>query len=67
MKRGFFGGSVGKEAACNSGDPGLIPGSGRPPWRREWQPTLVFLPEKSHGQISLAGYSPEGSQKVGHN
>jgi len=28
------------------------------PLRREWQPTLVFLPEKSHGQKSLAGYSP---------
>ena len=23
--------SVGKESACNAGDPGLIPGSGRPP------------------------------------
>ena len=26
--------------------------------RREWQPTLVFLPGESHGQKSLAGYSP---------
>ena len=25
-------------------------------WRRKWQPTLVFLPEKSHGQKSLRGY-----------
>ena len=25
---------------------------------KEWQPTLVFLPGKSHGQRSLAGYSP---------
>ena len=25
-------------------------------WRREWQPTPVFLPGKSHGQRSLAGY-----------
>ena len=24
-------------------------------WRRAWQPTLVFLPGKSHGQRSLAG------------
>ena len=32
------------------------------PWRREWQPTPVFLP----GQGSLAGYSPWG-HKVGHN
>ena len=28
---GFPGGSVGKESACNAGDPGSIPGSGRPP------------------------------------
>ena len=27
-------------------------------WRREWQPTPVFLPGESHGQRSLAGYSP---------
>ena len=26
-------------------------------WRRAWQPTLVFLPRKSHGQRSLMGYS----------
>ena len=28
------------------------------PQRREWQPTPVFLPGESHGQRSLAGYSP---------
>ena len=27
-------------------------------WRREWQPTPLFLPGKSHGQRILAGYSP---------
>ena len=27
------------------------------PWRREWQPTLVFLTGESHGLRSLAGYS----------
>ena len=27
------------------------------PWKRKWQPTPVFLPEKSHGQRSLMGYS----------
>ena len=26
---GFSGGSDGKESACNAGEPGLIPGSGR--------------------------------------
>ena len=29
-------------------------------WRREWQPTLVFLHGESHGQRSLAGYSSWG-------
>ena len=28
------------------------------PWKRMWQPTLVFFPGESHGQRSLAGYSP---------
>ena len=28
---GFPGGSVGKESACNAGDPRSIPGSGRSP------------------------------------
>ena len=28
------------------------------PWRRAWQPISVFLPGESHGQRSLAGYSP---------
>ena len=32
----------------------------RIPWRRKWQPTPVFLSEKSHGQRSLVGYSPKG-------
>ena len=33
---------------------------GRIPWRREWLPTLVFLPGEFHGQRSLVGYSPWG-------
>ena len=37
------GGSDGKESPCNAGDPGLIPGSGKIPWRRKWQHTPVFL------------------------
>ena len=37
------------------------------PWRRKWQPTPVFLPGKSHGQRSLAGCSPWGPQRVGHD
>ena len=37
------------------------------PWRRKRQPTPVFLPGKSHGQRSLACYSPWGRKRVGHN
>ena len=52
--------SFGKESACSAGDLGLIPGSGKIPWRRKWHTTPVFLPGESHGQRSLAGYSPWG-------
>ena len=31
QERGFPGSSAGKEPACNAGDPGSIPGSGRSP------------------------------------
>ena len=54
---------MGKEPTCNAGDIGdigSIPGLGRFPWRRPWQPTPVFLPGESYGQRSLAGYSPWG-------
>ena len=36
---------------------------GKIPWRRKWQPTLVFLPGKSHRQRSLAVYSPWGHRE----
>ena len=36
-------------------------------WRREWQPTPVFLPGKSHAQGHLGGLEPMGSQRVGYN
>ena len=38
-------------------DVGSIPGLGRFPWRRKWQPTPLFLPGKFNGQQSLVGYS----------
>ena len=41
---GFLGGSDYKESTCNVRALGLIPGLGRFPWRKAWQPTLVFLP-----------------------
>ena len=34
-------------------------------WRRQWHPTPVLLPGKSHGQRSLVGWSPWG--RVRHN
>ena len=34
------------------------------PWRREWQPTPVFLPGESHEQRSLVSYSPWGRSEL---
>jgi len=39
------------------------PWIGKIPQRRKWQPIPVFLPENSHGQRSLAGYSPWGCKE----
>ena len=36
------------------------------PWRRERLPTPVFLPGESHGQGSLASYSPWGHAETWH-
>ena len=33
------------------------------PWRRKWQSTPVVLPGESHGQRSLADYSPWGCKE----
>ena len=33
-------------------------------YRGKWQPTPVFLPGKSHGQRSLADYSPWGRTEL---
>ena len=38
--------------------PGFHPSVGKIPWRREWQPTPVFLPGEFHGERNLVGYSP---------
>ena len=34
------------------------------PWRREWQPTPVFLPGEFYEQRSLAGYCPWGRKEL---
>jgi len=48
----------GKESACQCRRCGFDPWVGKIPWRRKWQLTPIFLPGESHGQRSLAGYSP---------
>ena len=58
---GFPGSSDCKASACSAGDLGSIPGLGRSPWRRKWQPTPVRLPGKFHG--CLVGYSPWDCKK----
>ena len=45
--------------------PRFDPWVGKIPWRRAWQPTPVFLLGESHGQRSLAGYSPWGLKELG--
>ena len=62
-------GASGKESVCQCRRckrPRFNPWVGRIPWRRAWQLTPVFLPGESHGQRSLAGYSPEW-HRVGHD
>ena len=55
---GFPSDSVIKNQAANRGDTGSIS------WRRKQQPTPAFLPGKSCGQRSLAGYSPGSFKEV---
>ena len=57
----FPGGSDDKESACNTGGPRFDARIGKIPWRKD---TPVFLPGKSHGQRSLAGYSPWGCREL---
>ena len=57
-----------KNPPANAGDlrdAGSIPGSGRSPHKIPFgQSSLVFLPEESHRQRSLAGYSPQGRAEL---
>ena len=52
---GFPGSSAGKESACDAGDPGSIPGSGKSAGEGNGKPTPVLLPGKFHGQRSVVG------------
>ena len=55
------------DPACDAGDPGLIPGSGRYPGEGNGNfPSFpVFLTGKSHGQKSLVSCSPWGRKELG--
>ena len=56
--KGFPGGSEASRCLqCKR--PGFHPWVKKIPWRKECQPTLVFLPGEVHGQWSLVGYSPQ--------
>ena len=61
---GFPSGSDGKESSCQCKRPRFNPWIGKVPWRREWQPTAVFLPREFHGQRSLVGYTPWGHKEL---
>ena len=65
---GFPGGSEVKASASSAGDPGSIPGSGRPPGEGNGNPLQYSCLEnpmdrESHGQRSLVGYSPQGRKE----
>ena len=64
---GFLGDTSSKESTCQCRRLkrcGFNPWVRKIPWRRKWQPTPVFLLEKSHGQRSLAGYSQWGHKEL---
>ena len=63
IAQGFPDSSVGKETTCSTGDPGLIPGSGRSNWRRDRLPTPVFLgfPRGSAGKEPACNVGDLGS------
>ena len=70
----FLGGAmVANHLPANAGDTGdagsigFNPWVGKIPWRRKWQPTVVFLPGESLGQRSLEGCSPWGCKRVGYD
>ena len=63
-QKGLPNDSAGKESACDAGDTGdFNPCIRKTPWRRKRQPTPGILPGESHGQRSLAGYSPKGRKE----
>ena len=54
---GFPGSTSVREVNCECRRRRFDPWVGKIPWRRKWQPTLEFLPGKSHRWKDLAGYN----------
>jgi len=57
-----------KNQPANAGDvrdANLIPGSGRFPWRRKWQPTPGFLPRASPWTEKPGRLQSMGSPRIG--
>ena len=63
---GFPGGSVGKESACNAGDPGSIPGWGVSPGDGNGNPFHI-LTWKIPGTEEPGRLQSMGWQKFGHD
>ena len=63
---GFPGGSDSKQSACNAGDPGSVPGSGRSPGEENEYPLHHSLLEDSTDRGALLA-TVHGSQRVGHD
>ena len=64
---GFPGGASAKEPTrqcMRHQRPGLLRWVRKIPWKREWEPIPVFLPEESNGQRILAGYSLRGRKEL---
>ena len=58
--------SAGKESACNSGDPGLVPGLGRSPGKENNNPLQYSCLENPVTE-EPGRLQPMGSQRVGHD
>ena len=65
--RSFPGGSRVKNLSVSAGDVGLISGSGRSPGEGNGNPLLYSCLGNPMDREAWQGYSPWGSQRVGHD
>ena len=66
-KTGFPGGSDGKESACNAGDPGSIPGSGRSPQEENGYPLQYSGLGNPMDRGALVGYRTWDHKESDHD